>query len=205
MAESSIVNHGEPEGFPSPAWIGSAMALFREAEGFAAPTAEPVPAAFAERLAESGKLALSISKLRRQREQVGFVPVTLAEYLRGLASVAAVDLRPVLAWTKAPGIEQFEEEPSPAGIARLGRLLGIGFRQMLLHLRIGVLERVQGTPVTMLVASRAPEGYGRPLIDECETAIREVEQQYGPQELRRLQQMEKILQAAYESEKVAAG
>jgi len=184
--------------------MDSALALYREAAHFNAAAGETVPPAFAERLREAGRLAWAIGKLRRQREQIGFVPVPLGEYLRGLASVAAVALAPVLAWVGVSSTEPFDDEASASGLARLGEGLGMGFRQLLLHLRIGLVERAEGAPVAVLLASRAPGGHERPLVEECDAMIREVEQQYAAADLARLQRLEKTLHDAYAAKDTAA-
>jgi hypothetical protein len=193
---------GGTEAAPTADWLGSVFALYREAADFDACGSDILTPEFSDRTRQAARLAFDLRKLRQQRKLTGFVPVPLDQYLRGLGCMAAVALEPVLHWAGLSGDGSYHEE-SAAALARLGRTLGIGLRQLFLHLRIGLAERLEGAPVLMLLAGRKPADHERSLIDECEETLREIESRYGAKEQSRLGQLEADLAEAYEVAKAA--
>jgi len=183
---------------PGRSWLRAVLELHRESAAFAEPANRGAPPTFQERAGQAAATALSISRLHRERARRGFAALPVDRYLGWLAGVANVDMAPVLAWAGLTSGEFSEDESWLAGAARLGRALGIEFRQLLLHLRISLAERSQSGPVAPLFANRAPHDAGRPLIDEYEDAVREVEQRYGPQQRECRERMEGVVRAVYE-------
>ena len=174
--------------------VGSSLDL----EGFLAETSE-VPEAFLERCRQAAECAAMLAKLRKERRRVGFVPVSLAEYVQDLAKMAGVPLPKVLA---RHGIADISSPGPRSGkaIARLARELGLGLREALVHVRIGFAERCGLAPVPLLMASRRTAHTSRSLLDHCETVLEQLESACEPYVLNELHEIESELRAAYKAD-----
>lgn len=143
-----------------------------------------------ERMLQAGSVAFAMARLRAERQRVGFVPLPFGEYLAGLAKIAGVAVTSVFDWA---GIHD-PMRPNAEAAARIGRLAhGLGFHleELLLHLRVGVAERVAGAPLPMLAAHRGSAAATLPR--ECDLVLRQLETGW-PAELRK--EMDAIAEAA---------
>ena len=105
------------------------------------------------RMTKAGAGAYALAKMRAERAIVGFVPLSLGEYVEGLAALAGIRLEPLFS---ALGIGTLN--PSNAAtaerIGRLARYLGFRLDELIVSLRVGFAEQVAGAPLPMLAAHR---------------------------------------------------
>src|SRR4051812_31954834 len=94
---------------------------------------QDVPEGFRQRCRQSAGAALTLARLRRERERIGFVPLSLPDYVEGMARALGESLSEVLAWL---GLRELRGEDAAAPLARLGHALGMSWRETLAHLRI---------------------------------------------------------------------
>ena len=133
-----------------------------------------VPTEFRQRCEEAAMLAFDIARMRVEKERLRFAFVPIGEWVRGLAEMASVSLKPVLSWF---GIADLDEAtPGSAGpLTRLAREIGFGPRESrdLLRLSFAVASGYASTP---LLARRfdAPASE----LDACEAALDEIEARY---------------------------
>lgn len=163
----------------TPSWLIGVLQLTKDWEGdweeFQQPLDEPIPQAFQERLNVTVDAALSLARLRRERERVGFRALPLDEYLRELAKQANVSLAFVLARFGLGKLASVGVESAEA-LARLAKTLGIELRELLAYLRLGVASRFNFTPSLLLARQRSSGGWRNParrrsLLEECEAAL----------------------------------
>lgn len=153
--------------------------------------------AFSARCRQAAEAALVVSKLRKERLRVGFVPLSLAEYIHGLVKLAGVPLAPVFSWL---GVNDLAS-PQPQSVraaARLARELGISVHEAVVHLRISFAAQVGSAPVSLLVARHRAAGRGRTPLEECEEALAQIETGYDIDSLRKLRDLESEVGVAYE-------
>jgi hypothetical protein len=186
--------------FQAPSWLTDLLLESNDYLAFNTVETEPGDKDFQKRCREAAFLAMSLSSLRKEKDRIGFVPLSLAAYLQGLFRVADVALQPILAWI---GIEKLSDLNSAqvARLARLARDIGIELREALIHLRIGFAEQLDGTPMPLLVArQRSSAGAKRSSLEECETVLGEIELEYDLESLRVLRRTEFEFRSAYKEE-----
>src|SRR5215510_14153379 len=83
--------------YEPPKWLDDALReVFDDGHGTAIEFSQPSEA-FRERCREAANVALSMARLRNERRRIGFVPISLAEYIQGLVKVTGVQIDAVLA------------------------------------------------------------------------------------------------------------
>jgi hypothetical protein len=169
------------EGFEPSAWVADVVRAM----------------AFEERCGAAAAAALSVARLREERRRVGFVPLSLDEYIHGLVKLADVPIAPVLSLL---GVEDLSgtESQSARAAARLARAIGMSVREALAHLRIGLAAQFGSAPVSLLVARHRSPGSGRPALEECEDVLRRIESEYDLEGLRTLRQLKAEVGATFE-------
>ena len=180
----------------SPLWLTEALeqsrdyALFNESEEG---TADPQ---FQNRCREAAAVALSLAQLRRERERVGFVPLSLNAYIQGLVKMTNVSLTPIMQWL---GLEELTQigSSSALGLARLAQGLGIQLREALIHLRIGFAEQLDGAPMPLLIARHRSTTGSRTSLEECESVLTRVESGYDLDSLKELRRAEFEFRSRY--------
>lgn len=186
------------DAYVPPAWLREALRLASESKTFGdggrAPTAG---GNFSRRCREAAGVAFSIAELRKERQRIGFVPLSLADYIQGLVKVTRADLSSVLSWFGVADLLRPTEE-SALALARLTRSLGIGLREALIHIRISLAGRGDAAPVPLLVARhRAGDGAGEQ-IEDYEAVLSQIEAEYDLVRLRELRRTEARVRSAYD-------
>ena len=151
--------------------------------------------AFKQRCRTAASVALSVAKLRNERQRIGFVPISLAEYIQGLIKVTGVRIDAVLARFGIDDITRLSTD-SVRNLARLAQELNISLREVLIHVRIGFLEKVDSAPVPLLLARHRSAGL-RSQLDECEAVLGTAEAEYDGELLNELRRTEFEIRAAY--------
>jgi hypothetical protein len=186
------------ESYESPQWLAELLDTYRRSGDFfpADAEAEQVSLELMSRYAEAARVAHSIALLGKERQRVGFVPLSFADYIHGLVKVNDVPLDPMLKWL---GINDLARpEPSSArAFARLAQEIGMSLRESLAHIRIGFAALVDTAPVPLLLARHRMAGSRGSQMEECEAVLSEIESDYDLQALRELRRTEFEIRAAY--------
>ena len=193
--ESDSTNNID-EGVVTPIWLTQALqqsgeyVLFNESEeGALAPE-------FQNRCREAVAVALSLGQLRRERERIGFVPLSLSAYIQGLVKVTNISLSPIMKWLGLEELSQIGAD-SAVGLARLAQSLGIQLREALIHLRIGFAEQIDGAPMPLLIARHRSAGSGRNSFEECESVLTKIESGYDLESFKELRRAEFEFRSRY--------
>src|SRR3990172_1638002 len=138
------------ETYQEPEWFTEALRATRDAAYFVNPVIEPeqISLSFRERCRKAAEVALILETLRRERRRVGFVPLSLANYIEGLAKVTNVSLTPVLLWLGITDLAGFDHG-SVKALARLAKDIEISIRETLVHLRISFADRFGLAPISL--------------------------------------------------------
>jgi hypothetical protein len=185
------------EMYESPQWLEDVLRLSLDEPSLRRSETkfEPPSEAFRQRCQEAADIAASIMKLRRERQRIGFVPMSLADYIQGLIKVAGVQLTTVLARFGVEDVS-LSTPGSARKLASLGKELGIGLREILAHVRIGFVEKIDSVPVPLLLAHHRSAGL-RDQLGECEAVLGLVEAEYDAERLNELRRTEFEIRAAY--------
>jgi hypothetical protein len=184
------------ESHDTPSWLTDVLRVSRDSLLFSQFEHEPILEESHEKYREAAYIALSMMKLRKERERVGFVPLSLAAYVQGLVKVAKVPLTPILAWLGIDDLSQLGSG-SARGFALLAQGIGVGLREALIHLRIGFAEQIDAAPMPLLVARQRSTGARRSHLEECEAVLGDIESEYELGCLRELRRTEFEFRAAY--------
>ena len=181
--------------YEPPKWLDDALReLFDDGHGTVIEFSPPSEA-FRERCREAANVALSIARLRNERRRIGFVPISLAEYIQGLVKVTGVQSGAVLARFGIDDIKRLTSG-SARSLARLAQELDISLREVLIHVRIGFVEKIDSAPVPLLLARHRSAG-SRSQLEECEAILGTAEAEFDGELLNELRRTEFEIRAAY--------
>ena len=150
---------------------------------------------FHQRCEMAADAAFAITKLRNERRRIGFIPISLAEYLQGLMNITGAQIEAVLLRFGIDEVKNVTSE-SARKFARLAQELEISLREFLIHVRIGFVERIDSTPVPLLLAHHRSAGI-RDQLSECEVVLGIAEAEYDGELLNELRRTEFEIRAAY--------
>lgn len=196
MSKFEPESNNMDESVVSPMWLTQALEEARDYALFNEPEDGTVNTQFQTRCREAAAVALNLAQLRRERERIGFVPLSLNAYIQGLVKITNVSLTPILKWL---GLEELTQigSSSALGLARLSHGLGIQLREALIHLRIGFAEQIDGAPMPLLIARHRSETGGRSSLEECESVLSKVESGYDLYRLKELRRAEFEFRSRY--------
>jgi hypothetical protein len=158
------------------------------------PAASPSSASGAR--AVPPEIAALLERLSRERERVGFVPLSLEEYIFGLIKAADVPAVPLMSWLDAGEVPRGGGEATRA-FARLAAAVGVSLRQTLAHVRLGFLQQFDLATIPLLLA-RGRSGGGRAnQLEECEALIAQLSSRCAMSELEKLKLFESAARRAY--------
>ncbi len=143
---------------------------------------------FRQRCSEAADIALTISKIRKESVRIGFSPISLAQYVQGIADALNLSLKPVLKWIGVKDISYTTVETA-GEIARFAKKIGFSLRETLAHIRIGFLEQVGYDPNSLLAENRDTSGKQRDQLEICERMIKELEGESGFKEINSLREI----------------
>lgn len=181
------------DAYEPPKWLDNALRQ-TFARGDAIEFSRPSEA-FKARCRTAANVALSIAKLRNERRRIGFVPMSLAEYIQGLIKVTGVQIDTVLSRFGIDDVTRVTSG-SARNLARLAQELNISLREILIHVRIGFLEKIDSAPVPLLLARHRSTG-PRNQLEECEAILGSAEAEYDGELLNELRRTEFEIRAAY--------
>ena len=151
---------------------------------------------FLRRCEESALSVLALTKLRREREKLGFVQVAFSAYVQGLAKLTGALLEPLLS---RRGIVSLEECKNSGSLARLARELGFSDREASALLKVQVVEQSGLAPFPMVVAARKPAVPSDPLT-ECELTLASLAGSLPSEIVRELRSVDEGVRGAYVAE-----
>lgn len=125
-----------------------------------------------ERMRNAGRLALSLARLRAEKERVGFLPLPFGRYVAGLAAMVGLSLEPILGWASLDDVSSLRAQDGP-GIGRLASALGFRVDELLLSIRVAVAEQAAGGPLPILAVHRGASG--RVTERDCARALQQIE------------------------------
>jgi hypothetical protein len=146
---------------------------------------EPVSADTVKQCEELGRRTYELAKLRRARERAGFLPVPVADYLEELAEMAKVSLVPLLAKLKISSLRQIAPETAGA-IACLATYVGISKPEIELQIRLTLANFNPAVEMPQLLARCRANVSERSLIEQVETRLSAIEQNYDGSQLHHL-------------------
>ncbi|HZF09887.1 MAG TPA: hypothetical protein VFE33_13945 [Thermoanaerobaculia bacterium] len=170
-------------------WLGDVLWSVEEL-----PQAATVSELFQGRCIKAAQVALDLARLRRERQRVGFVPMAIGDYLRGLGRAIGTDLRALAVSLGIRDLDAADPE-SVRLVAQLCCRLELPLREALLHLRIAFVERLGAAPM-LLARQRSGRGR-RESLDECERIMREILTDSGVAVGTELRTLEDELRQAY--------
>ena len=185
----------EKKEYIPPVWLETVVQMtYRERE-----QSNPREVAFQQQCRAAAMEAYHDALLCQEKQRVGFVPLSFKEYVEGLAKLVGCPL-PSLC-TRAGTVEL---GPIHLGnvheVANLARGLGINLREILAMVRIEMANRLDFTPIPLLLARRRTgTGKSDPLA-ECEAALQQLEPEYDPASFAELERLEMALRKAYSQE-----
>lgn len=189
----------ESDACQPPEWLGEALRIYKDAADERDLNVEPesVSPVFQQKCREAGEVAFALAKLRKERQRIHFVPLSLTSYFKELGRVAGVALLPVLAWLGITDLA-LSTDASIRGIARLAKAVGLSLREALVHLRISFAEQ-EGYEPMLLAHCRSN---GKPdasmgKLRECELRLVEIESQFHPELQQKLRHFEAELRLVY--------
>jgi hypothetical protein len=152
------------------------------------------PAGFEARVRRYAAAAAALARLKPEHDLVGFQPVSLSNYVEGLARRAGITLEALLEWA---GIRDWGEVAAP-GIGRLCRELGMSLRESLTNCRMSIAEAAGFAPLSLqMTLPRGGPGHGG-LLAACEESLAAIEVSYDD-DLRRVRtSMEEELRRAFQ-------
>lgn len=190
---------GLHEDAEAPHWLAAALRLVGDAVIFEDmdPELAETSDGFRVRCREAAGLALAILKLRRERQRVGFLPVSLTDYLQGLVKVAGLSLAQMLA---AIGVQDltFRSPEVATAFGRLALQIGMSLRETLAHLRIDFATERQLAPMAFLVAHRHAGDPRRTQLEDCEEVLLQIESEYDSKSLSDLRSIEEGIRNGYQ-------
>jgi hypothetical protein len=151
---------------------------------------------FLARCESAAGTALAVTKLRRERQRIGFVPLSFTEYIEGLARVAKVSVSRISDWLGIVSFSELNSSSSPS-VARLAKEIGMTLRELLVHVRIGFAAEFDSSPMALLVARRRRHGDSRSELDHCEDVLLDIESSYAPERKMKLDEIKSNLQSLY--------
>jgi len=120
---------------------------------------DQAPDDFMARCANGAQVALALSRLRADRQRIGFAPLSIRDYLQSLSQSVQVVLQPVLLWARIDDLSI----PSPGlarGWARFALELGMDSREALSHFRITYAESRNPGEFAMVLGRSPSQGRG---------------------------------------------
>jgi hypothetical protein len=199
MSKKKQTQDFQLEVYNPPAWLVEALQIARDLaiiRGFDEES-ERISEDFRHRCHEAAEVALTIARLRKERQRVGFMPLSLADYIQGLAKVAGISLSYVLKWLDISDLSQPKPDSARA-FARLAQELGLSLREILIHVRISFAGGLDFAPIPVLIAHRRSVDTRRSQLEECESVLGQLESEYDAKFLSDLRHIESEIRAAYE-------
>lgn len=151
---------------------------------------------FLQKCEQAALIAHALGKMRREHSKAKyFVDLPLPSYVEGIARLASADLAPVLSWLGVPDLAHLDSS-TIRGAVRLCKEMGMTFREMLAHVRIGFAE-TQGFGPFSLVLARRGQANRLGGLEYYEEVLTNLERDYPESAIRQLRDLEHGIQSGY--------
>src|SRR5687768_8793639 len=134
-------------------WLKAALRLY-DKSGFVVFEDEeikPGSSAFNRKCLDAADLAISVVKLRRERQRTRFAPLSFKDYIMELAKLAEINVVPVLAWFGVKDLSACDVSSAKA-LAHLAQGIDMNLRETLAQIRIGFAMRSGAVPGAFAVS-----------------------------------------------------
>ena len=196
MTYEDIPTQNEEDVFTAPGWLIHKLQLAGEYTAF---TDDNQPAVSDKFRGRAREIAETLNKLRVEREKIGFVPISIGDYIQGIAKVANLSLSSTLNWLGISDICRPDPQ-SAGGFARLGLETGLSFSEILTHIRVAFAGFAGSSPIPLLMARCRSGASGRNDLQECISVLEEIEAKYDQSILQDLRLIEAEIRAVYQQE-----
>ena len=142
-----------------------------------------------DRYRDAGTLAWKITRLRQERERLGFENESLETYIARLAARLAIDPHPVLEWF---GIVRVTLDGPLKAICSFGRELGIAKEDLIAYLTRGLADE-RNIPVP--VAARGDFPNGQTFAEHCFSVLES--RAWNPEDRAKLKRMRREIDHEY--------
>ena len=198
MTYEDIPTQKEEEVFTAPRWMIHNLQLAGEYQAFTSDNQPAVSEQFRTRTREAAEIAYTLTKLRSECQKIGFVPLSIGDYVRRIANVVNLSLSTTLDWLGISNLDHPDPQ-SAKGFARLGLEIDLGLLEILTHIRIAIAGFAGSSPNPLLMA-RFRSGAGRNDLQTCISVLEEVEAKYDQSILKDLRLIEAEIRAVYQQE-----
>ncbi len=199
MTYEDIPTQNEEDIFAAPAWLIHKLQLAGDYAAFTSDHQSAVSELFRARSREAAEIAYTLNKLHSEREKIGFLPMSIGDYVQGIAKVANLSLSPTLGWLGISNI--CRPDPQSAGaFARLGLELGLSLSEILAHIRVAIADIAGSSPIPLLMARCRSGTLGRNDLQTCISVLEEIEAKYDQSILQDLRLIETEIRAVYQQE-----
>jgi hypothetical protein len=171
---------------PAPAWLHE---LIREVH---------VPRDFRDRCRLAASSAHGVATMRKEHERNAFTPLSFGAYIRGLAEITGVSLRPVLSWLNLRDVDEVTSQTADA-LSRLGREMGLSLSQLKLLFRIAVGERLGYAAIPVRVFRRGVATQTQVEVSACSAILDELESHYPLHAREEIREISRIADGMYGS------
>ena len=156
----------------------------------------PVDESFLDQCRQAALNARTIRLLREQAERIQFVPLPLGEYVALLCRCAGVSVQSLLGWAGVEDIVSITADTS-RGVVQIALALGLGLRELLVYVRLGLIQRDTGLPVGALARPRDADADGSMSVSACESFLESVETSLNDKQQRTIRDIVNELRDAY--------
>ncbi|MCG3145297.1 MAG: hypothetical protein HONDAALG_02872 [Gammaproteobacteria bacterium] len=196
MTEKDLLTKNEDDAFIAPDWLVHKLEV---AGDYAAFTSDNQPAISERFRARAHQIAETLDKLRAEREKIGFVPMSIGDYIHGIAKVVNLSLSSTLNWLGISDICRPDPQ-SAGGFARLGLELGLSLSEILTHIRVAVADFAGSSPIPLLMARRRCGVPGGNDLQVCVSVLDDIEAKYDRSIIQDLRLIEDEIRAVYQQE-----
>jgi hypothetical protein len=193
MTQKDPLTQNEEEVFIAPDWLIRKLEL---AGAYAAFTSDHQPAVSEQFRARAFEIAETLNKLRAEREKIGFLPMSIGDYVQGIAKDKNLSLSSTLSWLGISDIRRPDRQ-SAGGFARLGLELGFSQIELLAHIRVAIAGSSGSSSMPLLMARYRFGALGRNDLQVCMSVLEEIEAKYDQSTLQDLRLIEAEIEAVY--------
>ena len=196
MTYEDIPTQNEEDVFAAPAWLIHKLQLAGDYAAFTSDNQSTVSEQFRARARGAAEIAYTLNKLRAECKKIGFVPMSIGDYVQGIAKVANLSLSPTLRWLGISNLRHPDPQ-SAAGFARLGLEIGLSLSEVLAYVRIAIAGITGSSPISLLMARCRSGPLGQNDLQECISVLEEIEAKYDQSTREELRLIEDEIRAVY--------
>lgn len=191
MSQEEILTEQQAEDFTAPEWLINKLQLAADYAAFISGDQAPVSEEFRARAREAMEEKDTLSILRSECARIGFVALSIGDYIIGIATARNLSLTSTLSWFEIADLRRPDHQ-SAAGFAHLGLEIGLGRLELITHIRIAMAG------FNSLVIRPRAGASGRNNLQECVSILNEIEAKYDQSTREELRLIEAEIYAVYQ-------